>query len=199
MNTREIFEADFNEHIETVRESARVLSDTLVLAEKQLRDALQGGGKVLACGNGGSAADSQHFIAELVGRFEKERGPLAGVALTTDTSNLTAIANDYGYDQVFERQVRALARPGDVLVAISTSGNSPSILKAAEAAKAAGAKVIGMTGIGGGKLAAMADLLIAVPVKRTARVQEVHEICLHSLCHALDLSMTQPTVERSAA
>jgi D-sedoheptulose 7-phosphate isomerase len=150
---------------------------------------LRAGGKVLACGNGGSAADSQHFAAELLNRFERERAPLAAVALTTDTSTLTSIANDYAYEQVFAKQVRALGRRGDVLLAISTSGNSSNVVAAMHVAHEIGMRVVALTGNGGGKMAALAgpaDVHVCVPHKVTARIQEVHLLVLHCLCDAID-------------
>ncbi len=157
-----------------------------------LAQSLRAGGKALACGNGGSAADAQHFAAELINRFEMERAPLAAVALTTDSSTLTSIANDYAYEQVFSRQVRALARRGDVLLAISTSGNSASVIEAVRAAHELGTDVIALTGNGGGKMAAVLgaqDVHICVPHKKTARIQEVHLLVLHCLCDAIDFQL----------
>ena len=150
---------------------------------------LKAGGKVLACGNGGSAADAQHFSAELLNRFEIERPPLAAVALSTDTSTLTSIANDYSYEQVFEKQLRALGRRGDVLLAISTSGNSPNVLAAMKAAGELGMAVVALTGRNGGKIPALlapGDAHVCVPHDRTARIQEVHLLVLHCLCDGID-------------
>ena len=150
---------------------------------------LRAGGKIVACGNGGSAADAQHFAAELVNRFERERAPLAGLALTTDSSTLTSIANDYSYEQVFERQLRALGRKGDVLLAISTSGNSMSVVAAVRAARELGLRTVGLTGNGGGRMAAEfapGDVHVCVPHKRTMRIQEVHLLVLHCLCDGID-------------
>jgi D-sedoheptulose 7-phosphate isomerase len=147
------------------------------------------GGKVLSCGNGGSAADAQHFSAEFVGRFERDRPELAAIALTTDSSILTAIANDYDFTHVFSRQVRALGQPGDVLLAISTSGNSANVLAAIEAAHERDMVVIGLSGRGGGKMVQAlrdTDVHICVPHERTARIQEVHLLTLHCLCDAVD-------------
>jgi len=148
--------------------------------------ALKAGRKVLFCGNGGSAADSQHLAAELVGRFQKERRGLPGMALTTDTSILTAIGNDYGFDSVFSRQVEALAVSGDVVVGLSTSGNSPNVVRALEAAKAIGAVTVGLTGRNGGKLAQTSDICINVPVEVTARIQEGHSLIGHIVCQLID-------------
>ena len=150
---------------------------------------LRSGGKVMACGNGGSAADSQHFAAELLNRFEKERPPLAAVALTTDTSTLTSIANDYRYEDVFAKQVQALGRPGDVLLAISTSGNSPNVVEAIHRAHALDITVVALTGKRAGKIAALlrpADIHLCVPAERTARIQEVHLLTIHCLCDGID-------------
>ena len=145
-----------------------------------------GGHKVLFCGNGGSAADSQHLAAEFVGRFQKERKGLPAIALTVDTSILTSVANDYGYEAVFARQVQALGERGDVLVGISTSGNSKNVLLAIEEAKAKGITCIGMTAEGGGKMAEICDICLAVPVRVTARAQEMHILMGHILCELVD-------------
>jgi D-sedoheptulose 7-phosphate isomerase len=150
------------------------------------------GGKVLACGNGGSASDAQHFAAEFVGRFERERPGLAAISLTTDTSILTAVGNDYDFGQVFAKQVQALGSPGDVLLALSTSGNSANVLAAVDAARARDMTVIALTGRGGGKLRdklADTDVHICVPHERTARIQEVHILAIHCLCDAVDLQL----------
>ena len=155
--------------------AVQAMADAVVLA-------LRTGGKVLFLGNGGSAADAQHLAAELVGRFAKERAALPALALSVNTSILTAIGNDYGYDRVFERQLEALARPGDVVVGISTSGNSPNVLKAIERAKAMGCRTIGMTGRKGGKLAGMVDICFRAPSDDTPRIQEVHITAGHIMC-----------------
>lgn len=151
-----------------------------------VRKALAAGNKVLFCGNGGSAADSQHLAAEFVGRFQKERQGLPAIALTVDTSILTAVGNDYGFDKVFSRQVEALARPGDVLIGISTSGNSANVVNAAELAKNMGLYCVGMTAEGGGRLAEICHECIAVPVKVTARAQEMHILIGHIICELVD-------------
>ncbi len=182
MNIDEVFE----EHRRVVADSAAVLPARIREAAQLIDSCLAGGNKVLVCGNGGSAADAQHFAAELVCRFEADRRALAALALTTDSSSLTAIANDLGFDRIFERQVEALARPGDVLVAISTSGKSKNVLRAALAAQAINCAVIGLTGKGGGALADLCDLLVAVPSSNVARIQEVHSLCLHALCGAVE-------------
>jgi phosphoheptose isomerase len=155
---------------------------------KKLCAALHAGKKLLVFGNGGSAADAQHFAAELMGRFESERQALPAIALTTDTSILTAIGNDYGYDDVFVRQVAGLAQAGDVVVAISTSGNSPSVLKAVDVARKKGAWVAGFSGATGGKLKAIVDCCVCVPSPRTAHIQETHIALIHAICAAVDAS-----------
>ena len=184
--------AQFTESAQLKLSALQALGDPVVRAGVLLADALRAGGKAMACGNGGSAADAQHFAAELVNRFEMERPPLAAVALTTDSSTLTSIANDYAYQQVFSKQVRALGRRGDVLLAISTSGNSANVIEAIEAAHALGVRVIGLTGNGGGRMAALLagdDVHVCVPHKSTARIQEVHLLVLHCLCDAIDYQL----------
>jgi D-sedoheptulose 7-phosphate isomerase len=153
---------------------------------QKLAAALKAGKKMLVFGNGGSAADAQHFAAELVGRFETERQPLAAIALTTDTSILTAVGNDYGYDHVFVRQVGALTQAGDVVIAMSTSGNSSSVLKAVEVARQKGAWIAGFSGMTGGKLKVMVDCCICVPSPRTAYIQETHIALIHGICAIVD-------------
>ncbi len=172
--------------------AAETLAKPIADAVSALVGCITAGGKVLACGNGGSAADAQHFAAEFVGRFERERPGLAAIALTVDSSILTAIGNDYGFDTVFSKQVQALGAPGDVLLCFSTSGNSVNIVAAVDAAKAREMTVIALTGNGGGKLAgklAETDVHICVPHARTARIQEVHLLALHCLCDAVDLQL----------
>jgi len=148
--------------------------------------ALRGGGRILACGNGGSAADAQHFAAELVGRFERERAAMAAIALTTDTSILTALANDYDFTMVFARQVEALGRPGDIVLGISTSGGSANVLAAFEAARAGGLTTVALTGRDGGVVGKAADIHVNVPAASTARVQEVHRTLLHAVCALIE-------------
>ncbi|HEY3432051.1 MAG TPA: phosphoheptose isomerase [Rhodocyclaceae bacterium] len=153
---------------------------------------LKADGKIMACGNGGSAGDSQHFSAELLNRFERERHPLAAIALSTDTSTLTSIANDYSYQEVFSKQVYALGRKGDVLLAISTSGNSPNVMEAMKVAKEKGIRIVALTGKGGGKMAALLgpdDIHLCVPADRTARIQEVHLLAIHCLCDGIDQTL----------
>jgi D-sedoheptulose 7-phosphate isomerase len=176
----------FAESAELHGRLAELCAGPVVEAAEIIQQSLRRGGKVLLFGNGGSAADAQHVAAELVGRFARERAPLPAIALTTDTSALTAIANDYGFEQVFARQVRALGRRGDVAIAISTSGNSPNVLRAAEAAHEQGMTIISLTGGDGGALAAASDLSINIPSKDTARVQECHLTIEHVLCQAIE-------------
>ena len=162
--------------------ATKALAPDIERAGTLIRDALAGGHKILFCGNGGSAADSQHLAAEIVGRFQKERPSLPALALTVDTSVLTAVANDYGYDTVFSRQVEGLGNAGDVLVGISTSGNSKNVFAAIETARKKQMSVIGFTGIGGGKMADLCDVCLAVPSKVTARTQEMHIMMGHIIC-----------------
>jgi D-sedoheptulose 7-phosphate isomerase len=151
--------------------------------------ALRAGGKVMICGNGGSAADAQHWAGELVSRFHYDRPGLAAVALTTDSSILTAIGNDYGYERVFARQVEAIGVKGDVLFALSTSGNSPNVVAALEAARAKGISTVGFTGQGGGKMAALCDLCIRIPSASTPRIQEGHEVLGHAICGMIEAAI----------
>jgi len=184
--------AHFRESADLKLSSAQLLAVPIAQAAARMVESLRAGGKILACGNGGSAADAQHFAAELVNRFEIDRPPLAAVALTTDSSALTSIANDFRYEEVFAKQLRAIGRPGDVLLAISTSGNSASVLEAVAAAHALDIRVVALTGERGGKLGERiggADVLISVPHARTARIQEVHLLALHCLCDAIDFRM----------
>jgi len=179
----------FEDSIATKRDAMELLAAPLAVAVEAMTACLLGNGKILACGNGGSAADAQHFAAELVNRFEMERPPLAAIALTTDTSTLTSIANDYSYNQVFAKQVQALGQPGDVLLAISTSGNSANVIEAIHVAHDRDMRVVALTGKDGGRIAGLlkeSDLNLCVPSARTARIQEVHLICLHCLCDGID-------------
>lgn len=172
--------------------AAQMLSKPIAEGIAALLACVTSGGKVLACGNGGSAADAQHFAAEFVGRFERERPELAAIALTTDSSILTAIANDYNFEVIFSKQVRALGTPGDVLLAISTSGNSANVLAAVQAAHERDMTVIALTGRGGGKMVQAlreTDVHICVPHERTARIQEVHLLTLHCLCDGVDTQL----------
>ena len=179
----------FDDSAQLKLQSKKVLAKPIAEAAQAMVACLMNDGKILVCGNGGSAADSQHFAAELINRFEVERPGLAAIALTTDTSVLTSIANDYDYNQIFSKQVRALGMDGDVLIAISTSGNSPSVLEAVQAAHERNMPVVALTGKDGGKMGAMlkpTDFHICVPAKSTARIQEVHLLALHCMCDAID-------------
>ncbi len=165
------------------------LAGPIAEAIELMVSALAGDRKILACGNGGSAGDAQHLAAELIGRFERERPELAALAITTDTSILTAVANDYRFEEVFSKQVRGLGQAGDVLVAISTSGNSANVIAAIQAAHERGLKVVALTGKGGGRIAGLladGDVHLCVPHERTARIQEVHLLMIHCLCDGID-------------
>jgi D-sedoheptulose 7-phosphate isomerase len=182
----------FIESADLKYQSAQALSKPISDGIAAFMACITGGGKILACGNGGSAADAQHFAAELVGRFERERPELPAIALTTDSSILTAIANDYDFNQIFSKQVRALGQPGDVLLAISTSGNSKNILQAIEAAHARDMIIIALTGKGGGQIGKIlreTDVHVCVPHDVTARIQEVHLLVLHCLCDGIDFEL----------
>jgi D-sedoheptulose 7-phosphate isomerase len=195
-----IFGKAIAEHLEVVRqiEAQQPVLEAIALA---MTAALRGGGKILWCGNGGSAGDSQHLAAEIVGRFRRERRGLASIALTTDTSILTSVANDYGFEAVFSRQVEALGVPGDLLVGISTSGNSRNVIAALEAAHCQGLVTVAFSGRSGGKLAALADHLFAVNSHDTARIQEAHILAGHMLCDWIELDWigTEPATAQKAA
>ena len=182
--------AIWNEHVEVARALPRLAPDVAKAAE-MIRASLAAGGKLLLAGNGGSAADAQHIAAELTGRFLRERKPLPAIALHANSSALTAIGNDYGYEQVFARELAAHARPGDVLLAISTSGGSKNILRAIEEAREKKVEVIGMTGESGGAMRTACDLCLCVPSKSTARIQEMHIMIGHTICELLEEGMTQ--------
>jgi D-sedoheptulose 7-phosphate isomerase len=192
MSLSQRIQFQFTESIAAKQTAVGAMAGPIEAAIRLMADSLRAGGKVMACGNGGSAADSQHFAAELLNRFERERAPLAAIALTTDTSTLTSIANDYAYDQVFAKQVAALGRPGDVLLAISTSGNSPNVIEAMKVAHERGVRVVALTGKGGGRMkellatGTVSDVHLCVPADRTARIQEVHLLTLHCLCDGID-------------
>jgi D-sedoheptulose 7-phosphate isomerase len=182
----------FAESIATKEASADALSQNIASAGQLMSSALLEDGKILSCGNGGSAADAQHFSAELLNRFEMERPGLPAMALTTDSSTITSIANDYAYEDIFAKQVRALGRQNDVLLAISTSGNSENVNRAIVAAHERGMKVVALSGRDGGRMAALLgddDVEIRVPAKRTARIQEVHLVAIHCLCDLIDTTL----------
>jgi len=186
MATQTLLTRSLKEHLE----SAQALLDSklpeIELTGQMICQTLQAGNKILICGNGGSAADAQHIAAELVGRYEQTRRAYPAIALTTDTSALTALSNDYGYEEVFSRQVQALAVQGDLLIAISTSGQSPNVIRAALKARELGCKVIALTGSEGGSLSSLCDLTLNVPSTRTARVQELHITIGHLWCEMVD-------------
>lgn len=183
-NTR--IAAAIAEHLAAAKALLDSRLDDIESAGQVICDSLGAGNKVLICGNGGSAADAQHIAAELVGRYEQQRRAYPAIALTTDTSALTAVSNDFGYEEVFARQVKALAQPGDVLIAITTSGKSPNVLRAAEKAQAQGCKVIGLTGASAEPLASYCFINVSVPSERTARVQECHILIGHIWCEMVD-------------
>ncbi len=189
MDPVERIRTHFAESARLKQDAASTLAPVIARAAAALADCLLADGKILACGNGGSAADAQHFAAEMVGRFERERPELPAISLATDTSILTAVANDYAFDQIFAKQVRALGTKGDVLLAISTSGNSGNVIAAIEAARDREMRVVALTGRGGGRIGAMLeerDVHLCVPHDRTARIQEVHLLTIHCLCDAID-------------
>lgn len=179
-------EKEFNAHKETIEKTIETLPQKLADASQMAVMTLQNGNKILLCGNGGSAADAQHIAAELTGRYKSERRGLPGIALTTDTSALTAIGNDYGYDRVFDRQVEALARPGDLIIGISTSGNSANVLSALSLAKELGCTTMGFSGRDGGKMNEVCDINLVVPSNDTPRIQEMHILFGHTICQIID-------------
>lgn len=181
-----IIKKSISEHSALVKSIHTEFAEQISICAALLKDCLKRGGKILICGNGGSAADAQHFAAELVGRFEVERQGLPAIALTTDSSILTAIGNDYGFERLFSRQVEALAGRNDLLVGISTSGNSENVLAAIQAAKQLGCRTVVLTGHDGGKIAAEVDCALIVPAQRTARIQEMHLLIVHILCELID-------------
>lgn len=177
---------EFNSHKKTIEDTIEKLVPDVEKASKMAIETLKNGGKILLCGNGGSAADAQHIAAELTGRYKTERRGLAGIAITTDTSALTAIGNDYGYDRVFDRQVEALAREGDLLIGISTSGNSQNVINAFKVAKELGCRTLGLSGRDGGKFNGACDLNVVVPSDNTPRIQEMHILIGHVICQLID-------------
>jgi len=181
-----IFETNIREHQKLISTISTLLTESLESCGRQIARSLSSGGTLFWCGNGGSAADSQHLAAELVGRFKKDRKALRSIALTTDTSILTCVANDYSYEDIFSRQLEALAREGDVLVAISTSGNSENVLRALRVAKELEVKTIALLGKDGGQAKALADQAITIPSDSTARIQEAHILIGHILCDLIE-------------
>src|SRR6185437_9061814 len=187
--SQNLFIENFTQSIEAKQKALTVLETPVTSAATAIIKAFKNGNKLLICGNGGSAADSQHFAAEFTGRFEMERTPLPAIALTTDTSALTAIGNDYSFDVIFSKQVEALGKEGDILFAISTSGNSGNVIKAIEVAQQKGMIIIAMTGKDGGKIDKMLGstyINICAPANRTARIQEIHLLVLHTICDIVD-------------
>lgn len=179
----------FEDSAHTKLDAIEMMAAPIAAAIETLTGSLINGGKILACGNGGSAGDAQHFAAELIGRFEAERQELAAIALTTDSSIITAVANDYAFDQIFSKQVRGLGHAGDILLAISTSGNSANVIEAIKAAHDADMHVVALTGKGGGQIGEMLrddDIHLCVPADRTARIQETHLLVIHCLCDGID-------------
>jgi len=183
---KEIIQKELNGHKETILDVINILPDVIQEACEMSLETIKSGNKILLCGNGGSAADAQHIAAEFTGRYKVERRGLPAIALTTDTSALTAIGNDYGYDRVFERQVESLANPGDLLIGISSTGNSDNVIKAFKKAKEIGCKTVGLSGKGGGKFNDSCDLNVVVPSEDTPRVQEMHILIGHTICQIID-------------
>ena len=183
---KSIIELEFSEHLKTTQATLEYIAEPLETAAKLCIDSLQNGGKILIFGNGGSAADAQHIAAELVGRYKAERKGLPAIALTTDTSALTSIGNDYGYKHVFDRQVEALANKGDVVIGISTGGSSGNVINGLQTAKDLGCKLIGFSGRDGGEMNDLCDVNLVVPAEDTPRIQEMHIVIGHTICHLID-------------
>ena len=181
-----VIEKEFQGHLETIQEVIKTMNKPLQEASKLAVDTLRAGNKILLFGNGGSAADAQHIAAELTGRYKTERRGLPGIALTTDTSALTAIGNDYGYDRVFDRQVESLAQKGDLLIGISTSGNSKNVINAFKIGQEIGCKILGLTGRDGGAMNEYCDVNLIVPSSDTPRIQEMHILFGHTICQIID-------------
>lgn len=177
---------EFESHLQTIQKTIEVLQDDVAKASGMCVNALKNGNKILLFGNGGSAGDAQHIAAELTGRYKTERRGLPGIALTTDTSALTAIGNDYGYDRVFDRQVEALAQSGDILIGISTSGNSKNVINAFKIGKEMGCICIGLSGRDGGGMNEVSDINVVVPSNNTPRIQEMHILIGHTICQIID-------------
>lgn len=183
---KKMIQAEFEAHRQTIEKTIETLIPSVEEASSMLVETLKNGHKILLCGNGGSAADAQHIAAELTGRYKSERRGLPGIALTTDTSALTAISNDYGYGRVFDRQVEALANKGDLIIGISTSGNSKNVISAFKMAKELGCHCLGLSGRDSGEMNEICDLTIVVPSDDTPRIQEMHILIGHTLCQAVD-------------
>jgi D-sedoheptulose 7-phosphate isomerase len=181
-----IIEFEFNEHLKTAQATLDYIATPLEIAANLCIDSLKSGGKILIFGNGGSAADAQHIAAELVGRYKAERKGLAAIALTTDTSALTAIGNDYGHNHIFNRQVEALAKKGDIVIGISTGGSSDNVINGLQTAKELGCKLIGFSGRDGGKMNTLCNVNLVVPAEDTPRIQEMHIVIGHTICQLID-------------
>lgn len=183
---QESIKLEFQTHLEMITKVIQTMQEDLVVASKMAIDTLKSGNKILLFGNGGSAADAQHIAAELTGRYKSERKGLSGIALTTDTSALTAIGNDYGYDSIFDRQVESLARKGDLLIGISTSGNSKNVINALKLGREIGCHTLGFSGRNGGNMNDVCDLNLVVPSDNTPRIQEMHILFGHTICQCID-------------
>lgn len=190
---KQIIKNEFLSHLETINKTMETMQEALEEASKIAVETLKNGNKILLCGNGGSAADAQHIAAELVGRYKTTRRGLPAIALTTDTSALTAISNDYGYDRVFERQVEALATKGDLIIGISTSGNSKNVLNALKCAKTLECKTLGLSGNNGGAMNEMCNINLVIPSNDTPRIQEMHILVGHTICQIIDNELSEKT------
>jgi D-sedoheptulose 7-phosphate isomerase len=190
---RSTIESEFSEHLKTAQATLEYITTPLEIAANLCIDTLKNGGKILIFGNGGSAADAQHIAAELVGRYKVERKGLPAIALTTDTSALTSISNDYGYARVFDRQVEALANKGDVAIGISTGGSSGNVISALKLAKEMGCKTIGLSGRDGGEMNDVCNVNLIVPAEDTPRIQEMHIVIGHTICHLIDHAFSDST------
>lgn len=188
---KDVIKSEFVSHLETIQKVIETMQDDLEKASLMAVETLKNGNKILLCGNGGSAADAQHIAAELTGRYKSERRGLPAIALTTDTSALTAIGNDYGYDRVFDRQVESLAVKGDLVIGISTSGNSTNVINAFKIAKEFGCKTLGLSGRDGGAMNEWCDLNVVVPSNNTPRIQEMHILFAHTICQIIDNEFTE--------
>ena len=190
---RSTIESEFSEHLKTAQATLEYITTPLEIAANLCIDTLKNGGKILIFGNGGSAADAQHIAAELVGRYKVERKGLPAIALTTDTSALTSIGNDYGYARVFDRQVEALANKGDLVIGISTGGSSGNVISALKLAKGMGCKTIGLSGRDGGEMNDVCNVNLVVPAEDTPRIQEMHIVIGHTICHLIDQAFSDST------
>lgn len=186
MNIKDMVEQELKDHKETIDKCIEFIQDEILLASKLAVDTISNGNKIILFGNGGSAADAQHISAELVGRYKVDRGGLPAIALTTDTSIITSISNDYGYSKVFERQVEALAQKGDLIIGISTSGNSKNVINGITKGRSIGCNTVALTGCGGGELMDLSDINIVIPSSDTPRIQEMHILIGHIICQAID-------------